>query len=43
MMEKEIRFDDMKKVEFNGKVIELHRIHAEKLIKKGKATEVKGK
>ena len=39
--EQEIKFEDRKKVMFNGKEVELHPIHADKLLKKGTAKEVK--
>lgn len=39
--EQEIKFEDRKKVVFNDKEVELHPIHADKLLQKGKAKEVK--
>ena len=39
--EQEIKFEDRKKVVFDDKEVELHPIHADKLIQKGKAKEVK--
>lgn len=39
--EQEIKFEDRKKVVFNGNEVELHPIHADKLVQKGKAKEVK--
>ena len=39
--EQEIKFEDRKMVVINGKEVELHPIHADKLVQKGKAKEVK--
>ena len=39
--EQEIKCEDRKKVLFDGKEVELHPIHADKLLQKGKAKEVK--